>query len=88
MLQAMIKQRRESIALHEQEKRADLAQKEREEIIVIEDFLPASLARARSRPQQRRPLPRQAQQVPKTSARSWLCCASAIPASLTSGRPV
>jgi len=84
----MIKQRRESIALHEQEKRADLAQKEREEIIVIEDFLPASLARARSRPQQRRPLPRQAQQVPKTSARSWLCCASAIPASLTSGRPV
>jgi uncharacterized protein len=40
MLQAMIKQRRESIALYEQGKRADLAQKEREEIIVIEDFLP------------------------------------------------
>src|SRR5215472_6455271 len=40
MLQAMIKQRRESIALYEQGKRTDLAQQEREEIAVIESFLP------------------------------------------------
>ncbi|HKM68653.1 MAG TPA: GatB/YqeY domain-containing protein [Stellaceae bacterium] len=40
MLQAMIKQRRESIALYEQGNRADLAQQEREEIVVIESFLP------------------------------------------------
>jgi uncharacterized protein len=40
MLQAMIKQRRESIALYEQGNRADLAQQEREEIAVVESFLP------------------------------------------------
>ena len=40
MLQAMIKQRRESIALFEQGNRDDLAQREREEIAVIETFLP------------------------------------------------
>jgi hypothetical protein len=40
MLQAMIKQRRESIALYEQGNRLDLAQQEREEIVVIESFLP------------------------------------------------
>jgi uncharacterized protein len=43
MLQAMVKQRRESIALYEQGNRADLAQKEREEITVIENFLPRQL---------------------------------------------
>ncbi len=43
MLQAMIKQRRESIALYEQGKRADLAQQEREEIAMIESFLPRQL---------------------------------------------
>src|SRR6516165_7902140 len=43
MLQAMVKQRRESIALYEQGNRADLAQKEREEIAVIESFLPRQL---------------------------------------------
>ena len=40
MLQAMVKQRRESIALYEQGNRADLAQQEGEEITVIESFLP------------------------------------------------
>jgi hypothetical protein len=40
MLQAMIKQRRESIALYQQGNRLDLAQQEREEIVVIESFLP------------------------------------------------
>jgi uncharacterized protein YqeY len=40
MLQTMIKQRRESIALYEQGNRTDLAQKERGEITIIESFLP------------------------------------------------
>ena len=43
MLQAMVKQRHESIALYEQGDRADLAHKEREEITVIESFLPRQL---------------------------------------------
>jgi uncharacterized protein len=43
MLQMMIKQRRESIALYEQGNRTDLAQKEREEIAIIEGFLPRQL---------------------------------------------
>jgi uncharacterized protein YqeY len=43
MLQAMVKQRRESIVLYEQGNRADLAQQEREEIVVIESFLPRQL---------------------------------------------
>ena len=43
MLQAMIKQRRESIALYEQGNRHDLAQQEREEIATIESFLPRQL---------------------------------------------
>ena len=42
MLQAT-KQRCESIALYEQGNRADLAQQEREEIAVIESFLPRQL---------------------------------------------
>jgi uncharacterized protein YqeY len=43
MLQSMIKQRRESIALYEQGKRAELAQQERDEIGVIESFLPQQM---------------------------------------------
>lgn len=43
MLQGMIKQRRESIGLYEQGNRPDLAQQEREEIMVIEGFLPRQL---------------------------------------------
>jgi len=46
MLQAMIKQRRESITLFEQGKRNDLAQRESEEIAVIESFLPRQLDQA------------------------------------------
>jgi uncharacterized protein len=44
MLQTMVKQRRESIALYEKGNRADLAQQEREEIAVIESFLPRQLS--------------------------------------------
>jgi hypothetical protein len=43
MLQAMIKQRRESIALYRQGNRPDLAEHEDEEIAVIESFLPRQL---------------------------------------------
>src|SRR5436190_22827254 len=43
MLQTMIKQRRESIALYRQGNRLDLAQQESEEIAVIESFLPRQL---------------------------------------------
>ena len=46
MLQAMIKQRRESIAFYEQGNRPDRAQQEREEIVVIESFLPRQLGLA------------------------------------------
>jgi uncharacterized protein YqeY len=43
MLQTMIRQRRESIVLYEQGGRPDLAEQERQEIEVIEDFLPRQL---------------------------------------------
>ena len=43
MLQAMIKQRRESAVLYEKGNRADLVRQEREEIAVIESFLPHQL---------------------------------------------
>jgi uncharacterized protein len=44
MLQGMIKQRRESITLYEQGKRVDLADKERGEIAIIENFLPEQMS--------------------------------------------
>ena len=43
MLEAMIKQRRESVVLYEKGNRADLVRQEREEIAVIESFLPHQL---------------------------------------------
>ncbi len=46
MLQGMIKQRRDSIALYEQGKRPELAAKERGEIAIIERFLPQQLGEA------------------------------------------
>jgi uncharacterized protein YqeY len=46
MLQGMIKQRRESIALYEKGNRADLVKQESEEIAVIERFLPAQMDEA------------------------------------------
>ena len=46
MLQGMIKQRRESIALYEKGNRPELAQQESEEIGVIERFLPAQMDEA------------------------------------------
>jgi uncharacterized protein YqeY len=46
MLQGMIKQRRESIALYEQGKRPELAAKEKGEIAIIERFLPQPMGEA------------------------------------------
>ncbi|MBX6366783.1 MAG: GatB/YqeY domain-containing protein [Rhodospirillales bacterium] len=46
MLLGMIKQRRESIELYEKGGRAELAQQEREEIAVIERFLPQQMDEA------------------------------------------
>jgi uncharacterized protein YqeY len=43
MLQAMVKQRRESIALFQQGNRPELAQREADEIAVIESFLPRQM---------------------------------------------
>ena len=44
MLQKLIKQRKDSLAIFEQQNRADLAKKEKDEIEVIEKFLPQQLS--------------------------------------------
>lgn len=44
LLQKMVKQRRDSLEIFQQQNRADLAQKEQEEIAVIEKFLPKQLS--------------------------------------------
>ncbi len=44
LLQKLVKQRKDSLAIFEQQNRPDLAAKESEEIAVIEKFLPASLS--------------------------------------------
>ena len=44
MLQKMMKQRKDSLAIYQQQSRTDLAQKEQEEITVIERFLPKQLS--------------------------------------------
>jgi uncharacterized protein YqeY len=46
MLQKLVKQRRDSLAIFEQQGREDLAEKEREEIEVIERFLPIQMDEA------------------------------------------
>ena len=46
LLQSMIKQRRESIALYEQGGRQDLVDQEQSEIVVIEKFLPTQMEEA------------------------------------------
>src|SRR6201990_1117924 len=44
MLQKLVKQRRDSLEIYQQQNRADLAQKEQEEIEVIERFMPKQLS--------------------------------------------
>lgn len=43
LLQKLVKQRKDSLDIYKQQNRADLAQKEEEEIAVIEKFLPKQL---------------------------------------------
>ena len=43
LLQKLVKQRKDSLAIYQQQKRPDLAKKEEEEITVIERFLPQQL---------------------------------------------
>lgn len=44
LLQKLVKQRKDSLEIYEKEGREDLAAKEREEIVVIEKYLPAQLS--------------------------------------------
>jgi uncharacterized protein len=44
LLQKLVKQRKDSLDIYQQQNREDLAQKEREEIAVIEKFLPAQMS--------------------------------------------
>ena len=49
LLQKMIKQRQESIAIYDQNNRPELAQAEREEVEVIQSFLPKQMDEAETR---------------------------------------
>ena len=44
LLQKLVKQRKDSLEIYQQQKRTDLAQKEQEEIEIIEKFLPKQLS--------------------------------------------
>jgi len=46
ILQKMVKQRKDSLSIFQEQNRTDLAQKEMEEIGVLEKFLPAQLSQA------------------------------------------
>ena len=46
LLQKLVKQRKDSLAIYQQQNRADLAKKEEEEIAVIEKFLPKQMDEA------------------------------------------
>src|SRR5437868_2263328 len=78
MLQGMVKQRRESIALYRQGNRPELAQQEEEEIAVIKASCRSRWTMRRLPPRSRRPLPRPAPPGSRIWARSWACCASAM----------
>ena len=49
LLQRMIKQRRESLAIYEKAGRSELAQQEAAEIAVIEEFLPRQMSEAEAK---------------------------------------
>lgn len=44
MLQKLVKQRKDSLEIYEKQGREDLAQTEREEIVIIEKYLPAQMS--------------------------------------------
>ena len=49
MLQKLVKQRKDSLEIYEKQNREDLAVKEREEILVIEKFLPEQMSEEKLR---------------------------------------
>lgn len=49
MLQKLVKQRRESIEIYEKQGREDLAKTEKDEVVVIEKYLPAQMNEAEIR---------------------------------------
>jgi uncharacterized protein YqeY len=49
LLQKLVKQRRDALEIYQQQNRPDLAQKEQEEIAVIERFMPAQMSEAELR---------------------------------------
>ena len=49
VLQKMAKQRRESIAMYEEGGRTELAEQEKSELVVIEEFLPAQMDEAETK---------------------------------------
>jgi uncharacterized protein len=88
MLQTMIKQRRESIALYEQGNRVDLAQQEREEIAVIESFLPRQLDQNEIEAAAASVIPETGAAGIKEWAGLWRRCVSATPVPSISARPL
>src|SRR6201985_922202 len=46
LLQKLVKQRKDSLTIYQEQKRDDLAKKEQEEIVIIEKFLPQQLDEA------------------------------------------
>lgn len=50
LLQKLVKQRKDSLEIFQQQKREDLAKKEQEEIVVIEQFLPKQLSAEELKP--------------------------------------
>ncbi|MBZ4189765.1 GatB/YqeY domain-containing protein [Niabella beijingensis] len=50
LVQKLVKQRKDSLEIFEKQNRPDLAQKEKEEIEVLERYLPAQLSEAELRP--------------------------------------
>ena len=60
LLQKMIKQRHEAIELYDKGGRPELAGQEREEIAIIQAYLPQQMSGARSRPRSPRPSRRSA----------------------------
>jgi len=87
MLQTMIKQRREAIALYEQGGRLELAEQEREEITIIEDFLPKQMSEDEVRDAVRTVIADIGAAASRTWAVPWPNYAPAMPARWISARP-
>ena len=71
VLEKMVKQRKESIVQFEQGGRADLADKEKAEIVLLQAYLPPSSPKPRSTRSSTKPSPPPAPRPSRTWARSW-----------------